>query len=381
LLTLPPLSLYVHLPWCARKCPYCDFNSHRSDGVIPEADYVHRLLQDLDRDLPHAHERALQSIFIGGGTPSLFSGNAIDTLLRGIRARVAVSPDMEVTLEANPGSAENGKFAAFRAAGVNRLSIGVQSFAPDSLRRLERVHDASEAHAAIDAAQDAGFERINIDLMHGLPQQTVESALADITQALAHGVAHLSWYQLTLEPNTVFYRSPPVLPAEEVLADIQDAGHALLSDAGFDQYEVSAFARGAQQCRHNLNYWQFGDYLGIGAGAHGKLTVPRDDTILRTAKTRSPKDYLNNDPAQLRTEQRVARDHRALEYLMNVLRLKEGGTLAAFRARTGLEDTAIAATVQALRADGLLIADPERLCTTTLGYRFLDSVLQRFLTI
>lgn len=379
MLTLPPLSLYLHLPWCARKCPYCDFNSHQSDSSLPEAAYVRQLLADLDTDAHWTQGRTVKSLFIGGGTPSLFSAAAIDTLLRGVRDRVAVDRDAEITLEANPGSSESAKFGGFRAAGVNRLSIGVQSFSTTSLRELGRIHDAAQAHAAIAAAREAGFERINIDLMHGLPAQTAQSALSDVELAIGHGVTHISWYQLTLEPNTVFHRSPPLLPVEDVLADIQECGHDLLVRSGFRQYEVSAFTREGQHCAHNLNYWHFGDYIGIGAGAHGKLTEPEHNRVTRTWKTRAPKDYLAHDPTQLCARRAVSRDELAFEYLMNALRLRDGGSSEEFCARTGLQFSSIAATVDALRAEQLLVDAPERLCTTDLGYRFLDSVLARFI--
>lgn len=378
MLSLPPLSLYVHLPWCARKCPYCDFNSHENAGAIPERAYISRLLEDLDADLHWAQGRAIDTIFIGGGTPSLFSGLAIDALLQGIRDRVKLADNAEITLEANPGSAESAKFKAFQAAGVNRLSIGVQSFSNHSLRALGRVHDAEEAHRAIKAAQDAGFQDINIDLMHGLPQQNPGMALADLEQALDYRVAHLSWYQLTLEPNTVFHRSPPVLPLDDDLADIQDAGHALLLAQGYARYEVSAYARDARYCRHNLNYWHFGDYIGIGAGAHGKITLADEGTVLRTRKTRVPGDYLRHKAGQLRAEEPVPPQQLPLEYLMNALRLAEGSSWAEFSACTGLSAGAILASVRQLQQEGLLMDDQQRLCTTEAGFRFLNSVLERF---
>ena len=380
MLTLPPLALYVHLPWCARKCPYCDFNSHEFAGAIPEEAYIQRLLADLDTDRHWTQGRAIGSIFIGGGTPSLFSAAAIQRLLEGVRERIDLVNNTEITLEANPGSAERSKFTAFRAAGINRLSIGVQSFSDESLHHLGRVHDSAEAHAAIAAAQAAGFERINIDLMHGLPGQTPSAALADIEQAIDHGVTHISWYQLTLEPNTIFHRSPPVLPADDLLADIQEQGHARLCQAGFGRYEVSAYARAGACCRHNLNYWHFGDYIGIGAGAHGKLTIADAAAVLRTWKTRAPRDYLDNEVSSLRSQRQVASDELALEYLMNALRLGTGGSITEFGTRTGLDYSVIAPTVQALRDEGLLVDDKEVLCATDVGYRFLDSVLQRFLS-
>jgi putative oxygen-independent coproporphyrinogen III oxidase len=286
---LPPLALYVHLPWCARKCPYCDFNSYRSPAGIPEDAYLAALLADLENDLPLTHERALESIFIGGGTPSLFSGSAIRRLIDGIRARLHVPDSVEISLEANPGSAEAGRFAAYRAAGVNRLSIGFQSLRDAPLRALGRVHSAAEALAAFQAARRAGFGNINIDVMYALPDDTVAGALADLEQGLALDPEHVSWYQLTLEPQTAFFRRPPALPPDDAVLDIERQGRQRLAEHGFERYEVSAYARTGRRCRHNLNYWQFGDYLGIGAGAHSKLTMPDDAAILRREKTRNPR--------------------------------------------------------------------------------------------
>ena len=285
-LQLPPLSLYVHLPWCERKCPYCDFNSHET-RTLPEAEYISTLLADLEADLPFVQDRVVQTLFIGGGTPSLFSAAGINRLMRGIADRVALADDLEATLEANPGSAEAAKFAGFRAAGINRLSLGIQSFQDAQLTALGRVHDSDQAHAAVAAARSAGFTRINLDLMHGLPGQSTAAAMADLDVARAYRTGHLSWYQLTIEQNTVFYKHPPILPVEDLLADIQDAGEDRLQAAGLHQYEVSAWAADGEHCRHNRNYWEFGDYLGIGAGAHGKVSFP-DGRILRFLE--KPKD-------------------------------------------------------------------------------------------
>jgi putative oxygen-independent coproporphyrinogen III oxidase len=377
-LTLPPLALYIHLPWCERKCPYCDFNSYQREAEPPFAAYAARLLDDLEQDLGFVAGRTVGSIFIGGGTPSLFPAEVVASLLAGVREGLALAPDAEITLEANPGSAEAGRFRGYRAAGVNRLSIGVQSFADTCLRALGRVHDAREAHAAIAAARDAGFVNFNIDLMHGLPQQSPAMALADLDQAIAHDAPHLSWYQLTVEPNTAFHSAPPPLPAEDQLAEIQDHGEELLARHGYLQYEVSAWARPGHQCRHNLNYWRFGDYIGIGAGAHGKLTQPAQGRVLRTRKTRVPRDYLAGTAASIRTDTVVPADELALEFLMNALRLREGASVAQFEARTGLACATIASRVDALRSSGLMVAQAERLCTTARGYRYLNAVLGEF---
>ncbi len=378
MLTPPPLALYVHLPWCERKCPYCDFNSYAIGVDQPFEAYVRRLLEDLELERAAAAGRELQSIFIGGGTPSLCPAALIAALLDGVRERLALAADAEITLEANPGSAEAARFAAYRAAGVSRLSIGIQSFDDASLRALGRVHDARAAHAAIAAARAAGFEQLNLDLMHGLPGQTPAQAMADLDAALAHAPGHLSWYQLTLEPNTVFHRCPPRLPVEDALAEIQDEGERRLAGAGYARYEVSAWARPGQRCRHNLNYWHFGDYLGVGAGAHGKLTVGDPPRVLRTRRTRSPRDYLAGSAAENRFEDAVDPGQLALEFLMNALRLPDGATVTEFEQRTGRAFATIEPRVARLRARGLLREDPARLATTATGYRYLDSVLGEF---
>ncbi|HMV72291.1 MAG TPA: radical SAM family heme chaperone HemW, partial [Pseudomonadales bacterium] len=334
MLIAPPLALYIHLPWCERKCPYCDFNSHTVSEEAPFVAYVQRLLQDLELELDGVAGRELQSIFIGGGTPSLCPDPLIATLLDGVRARMVLATDAEITLEANPGSADAGRFAGYRAAGVNRLSIGVQSFDDTSLAALGRVHDARGAHAAITAARAAGFDALNLDLMHGLPGQTDAMAMADLAAALAHTPEHLSWYQLTLEPNTVFHRHPPRLPGEDTLAEIQEHGERLLTAAGYTRYEVSAWAHPGFRCRHNLNYWHFGDYLGIGAGAHGKLSLGRPARVVRTRRTRSPADYLAGSVQANRIQETVEPSQLVLEFLMNALRLPDGTTVTEFEART-----------------------------------------------
>jgi oxygen-independent coproporphyrinogen-3 oxidase len=378
MLELPPLSLYVHIPWCVRKCPYCDFNSHESDAKIPENDYLQALFCDLTNDLPWVQNRKIHSIFFGGGTPSLFSANAIEKIIQRAETLIGFEDDVEITLEANPGTAEQQKFADFNAAGVNRLSIGVQSFNNDHLSALGRIHDGDNALRAIEMAQICGFERFNIDLMHGLPNQTRVQAISDLETAINTGANHISWYQLTIEPNTAFYSKPPILPIEDQLADIQDLGQQTLAKSGFEQYEISAFARNDQQCKHNINYWQFGDYLGIGAGAHGKITLPDQNSIIRSAKTRLPKHYLNQDSSALTSDKPIAQDQLALEFMMNGLRLTDGVKKNLLNSRTGLSTDQIEEKIEQLNQEGFLKHHPSNYCTTNLGARFLDTLLQRF---
>ena len=368
-----PLGLYIHIPWCVRKCPYCDFNSHRAPQALPEADYVDALLRDLAVQAQRVAGRTLQTVFIGGGTPSLFSGRAIGELLAGAARLLPLAPDAEITLEANPGTAEAGRFADYRAAGVNRLSIGVQSLDDASLRALGRIHDQTQALAAVDMARRAGFDNLNLDLMYGLPRQTPEAALADLEALIGLGPEHLSWYQLTLEPNTLFHHDPPPLPDDDTLGEMMEAGLERLSEAGFVQYEVSAHARPGRQARHNLNYWRFGDYLGIGAGAHAKLTAA-DGTVRRYARPRHPRDYLA-DPVAPGSERRLSPDELPIEFFLNALRLSEGVPAALFEARTGLPLAVVADRLAEARARGLLAPDPERLRPTPLGQRFLNDLL------
>lgn len=375
---LPPLALYVHIPWCVRKCPYCDFNSHAAGPTLPEEAYVDALLADLDVDLPQVHGRPLTSIFFGGGTPSLFSARALGRLLEGVQRRVAFAADIEITLEANPGTFEQAKFRDYRALGINRLSIGVQSFQGDKLAALGRIHDGDEAIRAADMARAAGFDNLNLDLMHGLPGQTLDDALADLRTAIAQAPTHLSWYQLTLEPNTVFWSQPPQLPEDDTLWDIQEAGQALLAEHGFAQYEISAYARPGRRARHNLNYWTFGDFLGLGAGAHAKLTDP-DGRIRRAWKTRLPKDYLAPGNAFRAGERQLDADELPFEFLMNALRLTEGVAAADFPARTGLPLAGLAAGRREAERRGLLLPDPERLAASPRGQLFLNDLLQLFL--
>ncbi|MEQ9397483.1 radical SAM family heme chaperone HemW [Haliea sp.] len=377
-LQLPPLGLYIHLPWCERKCPYCDFNSHET-GLVPEQAYIDRLLADLEADACYTQGRSIATLFIGGGTPSLFSAAAIAHLMAGIAARVPLADGFEATMEANPGSAEAEKFAGFRAAGINRLSIGIQSFQDTQLQALGRVHSSDQAHAAIAAAHAAGFQRINLDLMHGLPQQDSTLALADLATATGHGISHLSWYQLTIEQNTVFYTRPPLLPLEDALADIQDAGEALLAGTDLRQYEVSAWAVPGQQCRHNLNYWEFGDYLGIGAGAHGKVSFA-DGRILRYAKRRQPEAYMAAAPAQMQVQPLwLAKRDLPGEYMLNALRLNAGFQLADYSARTGLAADTLQPALDSLLGRGLLEQEAGQIRATGLGRRFLDTVIAEFL--
>jgi putative oxygen-independent coproporphyrinogen III oxidase len=388
-LSVPPLSLYVHMPWCVRKCPYCDFNSHAApsdeQGGVPETAYIAALLQDLDQDLADfldskIGERELVSIFIGGGTPSLISPAGYATLFAGLRQRLRFADDIEITLEANPGTVEQGLFQGYREVGINRLSIGVQTFQTAQLKALGRIHSGDEAQRAALSAREAGFSNFNLDLMHGLPGQSLEQALDDLRQAIALEPTHLSWYQLTLEPNTVFFREQPVLPDEDVLADIQDAGQALLAAEGYVQYEVSAYARRDRRCRHNLNYWQFGDYLGIGAGAHGKLTqvTATGLHILRTSKTRVPKDYLATMRVRV-AETLIAAEALPFEFMLNTLRLIEGVSTTLWSERTGLSPEVLAETVTALQHKGLLQNDANTLVATALGQRYLNRVIEAFL--
>jgi oxygen-independent coproporphyrinogen-3 oxidase len=377
----PPLALYIHLPWCARKCPYCDFNSHASAGGPPEAEYVDALLRDLAQDLTGpAAGRPLDSIFIGGGTPSLFSGRAIARLLDGVRASAVVDPDAEITLEANPGTADAANFAAYRAAGVNRLSIGVQSLDAEKLRALGRIHDPDQACTAVHLARAAGFDNLNLDLMYALPAQTLGEAALDLDATIALGPEHISYYQLTLEPNTPFHRSPPVLPDDDLAADMHDQGAERLAAAGYAQYEVSAYARPGRRCRHNLTYWTFGDYLGIGAGAHAKLTDPVTGRVERTAKLRHPEAYLAaaGDGRFVSNSRNLEAEDLVLEFALFALRLCGGFDRGLFEGRTGLPFGRIEGPIEAARRRGLLEMDDQRVCPTELGRRFLNDLIQHF---
>ncbi|MFC4260740.1 radical SAM family heme chaperone HemW [Marinobacter lacisalsi] len=373
----PPLGLYIHVPWCVRKCPYCDFNSHTFTGELPEQAYLDALVEDLRHDLPLVRERSVSTVFIGGGTPSLMSPTFYQSLFQRLGELVTFSPDAEITLEANPGTVEQARFRGFRQAGINRLSIGIQSFNPQQLQRLGRIHDDREAHRAIEGAFVAGFNNINLDLMHGLPDQSPQQALADLDAALSWRTPHLSWYQLTLEPNTEFYSRPPALPEDDSLWAIWQAGRERLTQAGFSDYEVSAWARPGQASRHNLNYWTFGDYLAIGAGAHGKASLASGE-IVRYWKTRQPDAYLNRIGSRTAGTQAVEVDERPLEFMMNALRLQEGVMESLFTERTGLPLSAIAEILATLRKEGLL--ESRRLQATERGRQYLNSVLERFLS-
>lgn len=380
--TALPLSLYVHIPWCVQKCPYCDFNSHQVRDGVPEDEYVAALIADLESALPLVWGRRIVSVFFGGGTPSLLSGEAVDTLLTAIRTRLPLVHDAEITLEANPGTVEAGKFAAFRAAGVNRLSLGIQSFDPAHLKALGRIHDDAEArHAAALAA--CHFDNFNLDLMYGLPGQTIEQALADVEQALAFEPTHLSCYQLTVEPNTAFAAAPPALPDPDRCADMQEAIEARLDAAEFTHYETSAFARPDRQCRHNLNYWTFGDYLGIGAGAHGKLTLHDRGKweVRRQMRWKQPKQYLSKVAAgnPLQDELSVGADDLPFEFMMNALRLNEGFDAALFEARTARPLIAIETILRQAENDELIVRDAGRIAPTKRGQRFLNRLLEMFL--
>ncbi|GAB3003678.1 radical SAM family heme chaperone HemW [Psychrosphaera aestuarii] len=390
---LPPLSLYVHIPWCVQKCPYCDFNSHALKGGIPETEYVAHLLDDLSADLHFVQDRKLQTIFFGGGTPSLLSEKAMATLLTGIEQRIPFSENIEITLEANPGTLETNKFEGFAKAGVNRISIGVQSFELEKLVQLGRIHNSEEALKAAGFAHSS-VSTFNLDLMHGLPNQSLEQALADVKQAIALDPFHISWYQLTIEPNTLFHSKPPVLPDDDVLWDIQQQGHELLTQAGYEQYEISAYSKPGHQCKHNLNYWQFGDYLGIGCGAHGKITVQTDALkstqyapqtnaqikVIRTEKVKHPKGYMDLTKPYAYKQWTVEPDELPFEYFMNRLRLKSMFSMEEFEQRTGLaKESQLAPLTKALELGLLTQIDANSYKTTSKGIRYYNNLVDLFL--
>ena len=378
----PPLSLYVHLPWCVRKCPYCDFNSHAGKGGLPFDAYVDALVRDLEHDLPLVWGRTVHSVFFGGGTPSLFPPEAIDRILQAASARLRFAPDAEITLEANPGTAEHGRFDGYRAAGVNRISFGIQSFDDGCLARLGRIHDSSEAESAVKLAQDAGFDNLNLDLMYALPGQDLAMAERDLERAFALQPAHISHYQLTLEPNTVFFARPPKgIPDDDAAWDIQERCQALLADAGYDHYETSAYARPGRQCAHNLNYWRYGDYLGIGAGAHGKITLGAEQAILRRWKHKHPATYMAaaGGAQAIGGDDRIAPEQRPFEYMLNALRLHEGFDLADFEVRTGLSRDSITDALACAREREWLRLEDSRVRPTALGRRFANDVIELFL--
>lgn len=378
---LPPLSLYIHIPWCVRKCPYCDFNSHAFSGALPEQDYVKALLADLQQDRVWVQGREIHSIFFGGGTPSLFSVAAFEQLFTGLKEQLTFAKDIEITLEANPSTAEAEKFAGYRQLGINRLSIGVQSFQDEFLQRLGRVHNAEQAKQALAMVKEAGFDNFNLDLMYGLPGQSRQAALADLKQGLAFNPTHLSWYQLTIEPNTEFYKHPPQLPDDDSIWDLQEAGLALLAQQGFQHYEISAHAQAGKQARHNVNYWLFGDYLGIGAGAHGKITQAATGEVLRTQKTRLPEHYMQkmlNPALGLTTTQLISPEDIGLECLMNALRLQQGISVCDFEQRTGLTLDAVQKPLAQAQQLGLLAID-EAIYATPKGQQYLNNLLALFL--
>jgi len=376
--TLPPLSLYVHVPWCIRKCPYCDFNSHALDGELPESAYIDALITDIDQALPLVWGRRVYTIFFGGGTPSLLSPEAIERVLSAVRARLPVASGAEITLEANPGTVETGKFTAFRAAGINRLSIGIQSFDRTHLQKLGRIHDDAQARAAAEIARER-FDNFNLDLMYALPAQSLNEARADLNAALGFDPPHLSVYHLTIEPNTHFHRYPPEVPDDDTAADMQISIETLTRERGYEHYETSAYARPRFRCRHNLNYWTFGDYLGIGAGAHSKLSFA--DRIVRHARYRQPREYMARALAEsaVQVDDTVAPDDVAFEFMMNALRLTDGFALSLFTERTGLPLTLVLPMLDAAEAKGFIVRDHERARPTELGRRFLNDLLQMFL--
>lgn len=379
--TLPPLSLYIHFPWCVRKCPYCDFNSHELKSGLPEQQYIAALLNDLEQELPAVWGRPVTSIFMGGGTPSLFSPEAIDNLISGIRARLNFNNDIEITMEANPGTAEQSKFNEFRAAGINRLSIGIQSFHDDQLEKLGRIHNRDEAIKAADIAHNAGFDNFNLDLMFALPGQNLKQALQDIRTAIDLEPAHISHYQLTIEPNTLFHHNPPVTPDDETSWQMQEQCQQILAEHGYQHYEVSAYARDKKQCQHNLNYWQFGDYLGIGAGAHDKITLPQQQRIERKWKTKQPNQYLADIASgnAIQGQRTLTRADASLEFMMNALRLTNGFDSQLFSQHTGLAITTIEKTLRQAEEKGWLEWQTHKIVPSEKGQQYLNDLMALFL--
>ena len=376
-LHLPPLSLYIHIPWCVKKCPYCDFNSHTYEKTLPEQRYIDKLLLDFETELPYIQKRPLHSIFIGGGTPSLFSPKSFDYLLSQLAKHVTFKHNIEITLEANPGTFEQKKFAQFRQTGINRLSLGIQSFNDTHLKKLGRIHDHKEAKRAIVQARHAGFHNINLDLMYGLPEQTTQMAIRDLNTALCFEPEHISWYQLTIEPNTAFYSAPPPIPDEDHIWEIQDNGQNVLQKSGFKRYEISAWGNKDHRSLHNLNYWQFGDYIGIGAGAHGKITSPPHQTVFRYRKTRMPTSYLA--ALQPTVERRILNpSDLSLEFFMNTLRLVEGVPQQTFSQYTGLPLSCIEKKIHLLQKMKLLATTRHQLQPTYKGLLFLNDILSHF---
>lgn len=376
-----PLSLYIHIPWCVQKCPYCDFNSHAVQATLPEEEYVQALLADLAQDSVWTYQRPIHSIFIGGGTPSIFSPESFEKLFAGLHASLTLPPDIEITLEANPGTVDNARFQAFRRLGINRLSLGVQSFQDKALNDLKRIHTRKTAIDAIEAANKAGFNNVNLDVMFGLPYQTVEDAINDLNMAVSFHPTHLSWYQLTIEPNTIFYHHPPTLPDDDIVWDIQQQGQMFLQEQGYEQYEISAYTQAKNHCQHNLNYWQFGDYLGIGAGAHAKVTTT-EGTIKRFSKQRHPTTYLQfaSTPRVIAQTIELNHDDICLEFMMNALRLSEGFSEALFQERTGLTLSDIHKPLQAAIAQNWLKQQNGIIQPTPQGLQFLNQLLGFFVT-
>jgi len=379
MLSLPPLSLYIHIPWCVEKCPYCDFNSHKLRGEIPEQAYLQALIDDLDNDLVYVQGRPLTSIFIGGGTPSLISAQGINWLLTEVEKKLIFSDNIEITLEANPGTIENQKIADFKTAGINRFSFGVQSFQPQKLEKLGRIHGSEEAKNAARQATAAKVKTFNLDLMHGLPEQTINDALSDLQTAIDLNPTHLSWYQLTIEPNTQYFSHPPTLPDEDLLWEIQEAGLKLLAKNGYQQYEISGYSKTGFECQHNLNYWSFGDYIGIGCGAHGKFTQPLENRIIRTTKIKHPKGYLDPNRPFLDQLNQVAREDIAFEYMMNRLRLFQTIPFTEFESYTGLNINEIKQPIDIALNKKLLTKDAVGWQVTDLGHRYLNELLALFM--
>lgn len=373
-----PISLYIHTPWCVRKCPYCDFNSHAAKGSLPEDEYLKALLRDWNSKSDALQDRPLKSIFIGGGTPSLLSPNFYKHLLSEIQKTAVFVENIEITLEANPGTVEQERFIGFRLSGINRISLGIQSFDPEQLKALGRIHSSDEAKKAILAAKNAGFHNINLDLMHGLPKQTLERALLDLETAFSFSTPHISWYQLTLEPNTIFHKFPPTLPQDDVIASIQEKGQARLLEKGFEQYEVSAFTQNQQYCKHNLNYWEFGDYIGIGAGAHGKITDEKKGLIRRTLNLKHPALYLKSE-VLLQEEKILLPEELPLEFMLNALRLYRAIPMTLFSERTGLSWQAIQKPLDLAVQEKLISINATHIQTTDLGKKFLNNALEHFL--
>jgi len=378
---LPPLSLYIHFPWCVQKCPYCDFNSHELKNTLNEKAYIDALISDLEQELPLFWGRSISSIFMGGGTPSLFSPESIDRLLSALRARLTFAPDIEITMEANPGTVEPGKFNEFNAAGINRLSIGIQSFSDEKLKSLGRIHGRKQAIRAAELAHDAGFNSFNLDLMYGLPNQSIQQAIEDIETAMALEPEHLSHYQLTIEPNTFFHHQPPVTPDDDMLWEMQQACQSNLAKHDYIQYEISAYAKESYQCQHNLNYWQFGDYLGIGAGAHGKLTHAPEQKITRSWKVKQPQDYLNKAATETRIsgQKTLSREDASFEFMMNVLRLNNGFATELFQQHVGLPISTVEKALKQAEDKGWIHWDIKRIKPSETGKQFLNDLLELFI--